>query len=85
MQSLAKVNLQDAELSLPKGMVDLNKASMLLFEQMEKVKNDPAAIPQAEAMGEIAGRLIDIAKVQVSQGELVVKMVEQQTIKNFGK
>lgn len=63
------------EYKIPKGIVDLNQISMLLLEQMKEVKQNPACIPQAQCMTEIAGRMVEIATAQVKQGQLVMDMV----------
>ena len=45
----------------------------MLFEQMGKVKGNPAEIPVADSMCMIAGRIIDTAKVQIAATELMLK------------
>lgn len=64
------------EYKIPRGIVDLNQVSQLLLEQMKEVKQNPAAIPQANCMGEIAGRMVEIATAQVKQGQMVLDMVK---------
>lgn len=59
------------EFNVPSGMVDLNKISSMLIEQMEMVTKNPAHIPQAETACMVAGRIIDIAKTQVSQAQVI--------------
>jgi len=54
-------------IQIPEGMVNLSEISKMLIEQMKEVKNNPAAIPQAECAAMVAGRIVDIAKTQVAQ------------------
>lgn len=63
------------EYKIPKGIVDLNQVSSMLLEQMKEVKQNPASIPQAECMTEIAGRMVEIAVAQVKQGQMVLDMI----------
>lgn len=74
MQESNKVATLD-KFETPTGMIPLQEASMLLLEQMKHVKNNPSAIPEAQCMVDIAGRICDIAKAQVEQGELINKMI----------
>lgn len=60
---------------VPAGIIDLASVSTLLIEQMKEVKGNPAAIPQAAAMSDIAGRICEIAKAQVQQGNMVTDML----------
>lgn len=62
-QQLAKLE----DFSVPSGMVDLDQISGMLIEQMKLVSKSPAQIPQAECAVMVAGRIVDIAKTQVSQ------------------
>lgn len=64
------------EYKVPKGIVDLNQVSILLLEQMKEVKQNPAAIPQAASMAEIAGRMVEISLAQVKQGQMVVDLLK---------
>lgn len=64
-----------AEYKVPTGIVDLSPVSHMLVEQMKEVKQNPAAIPQAHSMAEIAHRICEIAKVQVQQGEMVIEFL----------
>jgi hypothetical protein len=63
------------EYKTPKGVVDLNEVSQLLLAQMKEVKQNPAAIPQAECMSSIASRMVEIAVAQVKQGNMVLDMI----------
>ncbi|WP_028521990.1 hypothetical protein [Runella limosa] len=65
-----------AEYKIPKGIIDLTPVGALLIEQMQEVKRNPAAIPQAQSMSEIADRLVDIAVAQVKQGQMVIDLVK---------
>ncbi len=65
-----------AEYKVPKGIVDLTQVGTLLIEQMQEVKRNPAAIPQAQSMSEIADRLVDIAVAQVKQGQMVIELIK---------
>lgn len=65
-----------AEYKVPKGIVDLTQVGTLLIEQMQEVKRNPAAIPQAQSMSEIADRLVDIAVAQVKQGQMVLELIK---------
>lgn len=65
-----------AEYKIPKGIVDLTQVGTLLIEQMQEVKRNPAAIPQAQSMSEIADRLVDIAVAQVKQGQMVIELIK---------
>ena len=80
MQAITKLEIQEIELPIPKGMLDLSEPTQMLMEQMRRVSQNPSKeIPVAEAQCEIVGRLIDIAKVQIQQGELVMKILEHNT------
>jgi hypothetical protein len=63
------------EYSTPKGIVALDEVSKILFEQMLEVKKNPAAIPQAECVSELAGRMVEIAVAQVKQANMVIDMI----------
>lgn len=63
------------EFVVPSGMVDLNKISQMLIDQMEQVSKNAAHIPQAESACMIAGRIIDIAKTQVSQAQVINDLI----------
>lgn len=70
------MSTQVAEYKIPKGIVDLTQVGTLLIEQMQEVKRNPAAIPQAQSMSEIADRLVDIAVAQVKQGQMVIELIK---------
>jgi hypothetical protein len=77
MQTLTELKINEIELPIPKGMLDLSEPTRMLMEQMKKVTQNPSQeIPVAEAQCEIVGRLIDIAKVQLQQGQLVMDIVK---------
>lgn len=63
------------EFTVPMGMVDLNAISQKLIEQMDQVSKNPAHIPQAESACMIAGRIIEIAKTQVSQAQAINDLI----------
>jgi hypothetical protein len=56
-----------------KSSESLSKITTMLFEQMEKVRGNPAEIPVADSMCMIAGRIIDTAKGQIAATELMLK------------
>ncbi|MDQ6477831.1 hypothetical protein [Dyadobacter sp. LHD-138] len=62
-------------IQIPEGMVNLGEISKMLIEQMKEVKNNPAAIPQAECAAMVAGRIVDIAKTQVAQMSAVNDLI----------
>lgn len=64
------------EYKVPKGIVDLTQVGSILLDQMLEVKKNPAAIPQANCMVEIADRMVDIAVAQVKQGQMVLDMLK---------
>lgn len=68
---IAKIEVFD----LPKGLVNLDSVSTTLMEMMKEVRQNPSVIPQAQCMAEIAGRVIDIAKVQVQQGNMLTDLL----------
>ncbi len=70
------MSTERAEDKIPKGIVDLTQVGTLLIEQMQEVKRNPAAIPQAQSMSEIADRLVDIAVAQVKQGQMVIELIK---------
>ena len=73
---LTKSNtLELEEFKVPAGIVNLNEISQMLIEQMKDVKNNPAAIPQAECAVMIAGRIVDIARTQVQQANMVSDLI----------
>ena len=77
--NLTRVN----EYNIPKGIVDLNEVSQILMAQMREVKQNPAAIPQAECMTEIASRMVDIAVAQVKQGNMVMEMIRAKNDRDY--
>lgn len=56
---------------VPTGMVNLNEISQMLIEQMKEIRNNPGRIPEAECAVMLAGRIVDIAKTQVAQVQIV--------------
>lgn len=67
---------------VPTGIVDLASVSTMLIEQMKVVKGNPAAIPETTAMAEIAGRICEIAKVQVQQGNMITDLMRVRNDKD---
>ena len=63
------------EYKTPNGLIDLNQVSSMLLEAMKEVKGNPASIPQAQCMTEVASRIVDITLAQVKQGTLVLEML----------
>lgn len=63
------------EYKVPTGLVDLTQVSQMLMEQMREVKGNPQAIPQADCMVQVAGRIVDITLAQVKQGQMVLDMI----------
>lgn len=52
----------------------LKKVEDHLLEMMDKVKQNPSNIEQAECMTSVAGRLIDIRKTQIEEAKLLVEL-----------
>ncbi len=76
MQSeITNTSTEAPALLLPTGMVNLSQISDMLIEHMKDVKNNPAAIPQAECAAMVAGRIVDIAKTQVAQAAVINDLV----------
>lgn len=60
----------------PQGMIDLSSPANILLDMMNKLATQPDLIPQAKAMCEISDQYIEIAKAQVSQGNLVLSIAK---------
>lgn len=72
------ITKQPVELALviPKGMIDLSTPAQLLLEQLTAIKQNPTEqIPIAHAQCQIVGRLIDISKTQIQQGNMIIDMM----------
>jgi hypothetical protein len=51
----------------------MNKVNDMLLDAMEKVKENPGFIDQAETMGMVAGRIVDSIKVEVMAAGLLLR------------
>ena len=55
----------------------IDKVNSMLLEQMERVKENPGNIDQAEAMSSVAGRIMDGLKVKVAAASLIIKSLKE--------
>lgn len=62
------------------GFSSLAKVENHLLDMMEKVKENPAYIEQANSMTGLASRLIDIRKTQIEEAKLLVQLYEMGKI-----
>lgn len=62
------------QLVVPKGVVNLQDVNTNLMEMMIMVKQNPRMIDQAKSMCEIADRVVDVAKTQVLQANMIVEL-----------
>jgi hypothetical protein len=62
------------QLVVPKGVVNLQTVNENLMEMMIMVKGNPRAIEQANAMCQIADRVVNVAKTQIQQADMIVKL-----------
>jgi hypothetical protein len=62
------------QLIVPKGVVNLQDVNINLMEMMIMVKQNPRMIDQAKSMCEIADRVVDVAKTQVLQANMIVEL-----------
>lgn len=69
-ESIVKIG----ELVVPKGVVNLQAVNENLMEMMIMVKGNPRMIDQAKSMCEIADRVVDVAKTQVLQGNMILEL-----------
>lgn len=75
MSNLTKQS-EELALVIPKGMIDLSTPAQLLLEQLTAIKTNPAEqIPIAHAQCEVVGRLIEISKTQIQQGNMIIDMM----------
>jgi hypothetical protein len=62
------------QLVVPKGVVNLQTVSENLMEMMIQVKGNPRLIDQANAMCQIADRVVNVAKTQVQQANMIIEL-----------
>lgn len=62
------------ELVVPKGVVNLQTVSENLMEMMIQVKGNPRLTEQANSMCQIADRVVNVAKTQVQQANMIIEL-----------
>lgn len=62
------------ELVVPKGVVNLQTVSENLMEMMIQVKGNPRLTEQANSMCQISDRIVNVAKTQVQQANMIIEL-----------
>jgi hypothetical protein len=62
------------QLVVPKGVVNLQTVSENLMEMMIQVKGNPRLTEQANSMCQIADRVVNVAKTQVQQANMIIEL-----------